>query len=118
MEDIYIKFKTRLCSHLNYLMSIREIETYAKVAEYCEIPSPRKIRKLNELLVEITKEDIKEKKPLRSALIVSRIEITNGEHIPNEDFFKLLKYYKIYCGKNDKVSVTNFHKKLIKDLFI
>ena len=118
MEDIYKKFKTRICSRLNYLMSIREIETYAKIAEYCGIPSPRKIRKLNELLLEITREDIKEKKPLRSALIVSKIEIVNGERIPNEDFFKLLKYYKIYRGKSDKVSIANFHKKLIKDLFI
>ena len=49
MEDIYKKFKTRLCSYLNYLVSIREIKTYAEVVEYCEIPSPRKIRKLNEL---------------------------------------------------------------------
>ena len=118
MEDIYKKFKTRLCSFLNYLMSIREIKTYAEVAEYCEIPSPRKIRKLNELLIEITREDIKEKKPLRSALIVSKIEIINGERIPNEDFFKLLRYYKIYIGENDKISIANFHKKLIKDLFI
>ena len=118
MEDIYKKFKTRLCSYLNYLVSIREIKTYAEVVEYCEIPSPRKIRKLNELLLEITREDIKEKKPLRSALIVSKIEIINGERIPNEDFFELLRFYKIYCGKNDKISIVNFHKKLIKDLFI
>ena len=118
MEDIYKKFKTRICSHLNYLMSIREIETYAKVAEYCEIPSPRKIRKLNELLLEITREDIKEKKPLRSALIVSKIEIINGARIPNEDFFKLLKYHNIYRGKNDKISIAKFHERLIQDLFI
>lgn len=118
MEDIYIKFKTRLCSHLNYLMSIREIKTYAEVAEYCEIPSPGKIRKLNELLLEITKEDIIEKKPLRTALIVSKIEVVNGVRIPNEDFFKLLKCYNIYRGKNDKISITNFHKRLIENLFI
>ena len=118
MEDIYKKFKTRLCSFLNYLISIREIKTYAEVAEYCEIPSPRKIRKLNELLLEITREDIKEKKPLRSALIVSKIEIVNGERIPNEDFFKLLKYYNIYRGKYDKISIAKFHERLIQDLFI
>ncbi len=118
MEDIYKKFKTRLCSYLNYLVSIKEIKTYAEVAEYCEIPSPRKIRKLNKLLLEITREDIKEKRPLRSALIVSKIEIINGVRIPNEDFFKLLKYYNIYQGKNDKISITNFYKRLIKDLFI
>ena len=118
MEDIYKKFKTRLCSYLNYLMSKREVKTYAEVAEYCEITSPLKIRKLNELLLEITREDFEEKKPLRSALIVSKIEIINGERIPNEDFFKLLRYYKIYIGENDKISIANFHKKLIKELFI
>ena len=117
MEDIYKKFKTRLCSYLNYLVSIREIKTYAEVVEYCEIPSPRKIRKLNELLLEITREDIKEKKPLRSALIVSKIEIINGVRIPNEDFFKLLKYYNIYRGKYDKISIAKFHERLIQDLF-
>ena len=118
MEEIYKKFKTRLCSYLNYLVSIREIKTYAEVVEYCEIPSPRKIRKLNELLLEITREDIKEKKPLRSALIVSKIEIINGARIPNEDFFKLLKYYNIYRGKNDKISIAKFYERLIQNLFI
>ena len=114
MEDIYKKFKTRLCSYLNYLVSTKEIKTYAEVVEYCEIPSPRKIRKLNELLLEITREDIKEKKPLRSALIVSKIEIINGARIPNEDFFKLLKYYNIYRGKNDKISIAKFYERLIQ----
>ena len=117
MEDIYKKFETRLCSYLNYLISIREIKTYAEVVEYCEIPSPRKIRKLNELLLKITEEDIKGKKPLRSALIVSKIEIINGARIPNEDFFRLLKYYSIYRGKNDKISIAKFHERLIQDLF-
>ena len=51
MEDIYNKFKSRLCCHLNYLVSKNKIKTYAQVAEHCEIPSPRKIRKLNELIL-------------------------------------------------------------------
>ena len=118
MEDIYNKFKSRLCCHLNYLVSKNKIKTYAQVAEHCEIPSPRKIRKLNELILDITKEDIKDKKPLRSSLIVSKIEIINGVRVPNEDFFKLLKDQNIYHGKTDVFSIVKYHKKLLNDLLI
>ena len=48
MYDLPENLKTRLCCHLNYLVSIKSTSAYGKVADYCEIPPPRKIRKLLE----------------------------------------------------------------------
>ena len=116
MEENYINFKTRICCHLNYLVSINKVKTYGQVVEHCEIPSPRKIRKLNAYLIEITKEDIKNKRPLRAALVVSKIANSNYPRLPNEEFFNLLKKHKIYDGKNEVSSYYKFHKDLLKSL--
>ena len=116
MEDININLKTRICCYLNYLVSINETRTYGEVADHCDIPSPRKIRKLNDLLLNITEDDIKNKKPLRTALVVSKIIKFNNLNLPNEDFFILLKDYEIYNGKYDIISFYNFHKALLLKL--
>ena len=87
MYDLPENLKTRLCCHLNYLVSIKSTSTYGKVADYCEIPPPRKIRKLNELLLSITKDDIINNKPLRAAVVVSKVEKRSNIAIPFEDFF-------------------------------
>ena len=116
MEENYISLKTRICCHLNYLVSINRVKTYGEVVEHCEIPSPRKIRKLNAYLIEITKEDIKNKRPLRAALVVSKIANSNYPRLPNEEFFNLLKKHKIYDGKDEVSSYSKFHKELLKSL--
>ena len=116
MEEKYINFKTRICCHLNYLVSINKVKTYGEVVEHCGIPSPRKIRKLNAFLIDITEEDIKNERPLRAALVVSKITNLNCPRLPNEEFFDLLKKHKIYDGKNEVTSYSKFHKELLKDL--
>ena len=116
MEENFINFKTRICCHLNYLVSINRVKTYGEVVEHCGIPSPRKIRKLNAYLIEITKEDIKNKRPLRAALVVSKIANSNYPRLPNEEFFNLLKKHKIYDGKEEVSSYLEFHKELLKSL--
>ena len=116
MEENYINFKTRICCHLNYLVSINKVKTYGEVVEHCEIPSPRKIRKLNNFLIDITEEDIKNKKPLRAAIVVSKITNLNCPRLPNEEFFDLLKKHKIYDGKNEVTSYSKFHNELLKNL--
>ena len=118
MEENYISFKTRICCHLNYLVSIKRVKTYGEVVTHCEIPSPRKIRKLNAYLIDITEEDIKNERPLRAALVVSKIANLNYPRLPNEEFFNLLKKHKIYDGKNEVSSYLKFHKELLKSLLI
>ena len=86
MEENYISFKTRICCHLNYLVSIKSTSTYGKVADYCEIPSPRKIRKLNELLLSITQDDIINNKPLRAAVVVSKVVNYSNTSLPFDDW--------------------------------
>jgi len=116
MEENYINFKTRICCHLNYLVSINKVKTYGEVAEHCEIPSPMKIRKLNRFLIDITEDDIKSKKPLRAALVVSKIANLNYPRLPNEEFFNLLKKHKIYNGISEVSSYVKFHQELLKSL--
>jgi len=117
MQDLPENLKTRLCCHLNYLVSIKSTSTYGKVADYCEIPSPRKIRKLNELLLSITQDDIINNKPLRAAVVVSKIEKYSNSALPFEDFFDLVSSNKLYAGKKIKYSKIKFHKDILDNLF-
>ena len=41
----------------------------------------------------------------------------NGNKIPHEDFFLCLSKNKIYNGEKNIKSYTEFHKKLIRELF-
>ena len=117
MEDISINLETRVSSYLNFLISIKETRTYSEIANQCEIQSPGKIRKISQILLKITENDIINKKPIRSAVIVSKINQINGIKIPHEDFFLILSKNKIYNGENNIKSYTKFHKKLINELF-
>ena len=81
------------------------------------IKPPGKIRKISRILLKITENDIIDKKPIRSAVIVSKINKMNGNNIPHEDFFLFLSKNKIYNGEKNIKSYTQFHKKLIKELF-
>ena len=117
MEDISINLETRISSYLNYLISVKETRTYAELADNCEIPPPGKIRKIINILLKITENDIINKKPIRSAVIVSKINKINGNNIPHEEFFLILSKYKIYNGQNNLKSYSQFHKKLINELF-
>ena len=117
IQDLPENIKTRLCCHLNYLVSIKSTSTYGKVADHCEIPPPRKIRKLNELLLSITKDDIINNKPLRAAVVVSKVEKHSNIAIPFEDFFDLV-YANMLCNKkNNKNSNIKFHKDILENLF-
>ena len=117
MQDLPENLKTRLCCHLNYLVSIKSTSTYGKVADYCEIPSPRKIRKLNELLLSITQDDIINNKPLRAAVVVSKVEKHQNTALPFDDFFDLVSANKLYTGKKNKNSNIEFHKDILNSLF-
>ena len=63
------------------------------------------------------KRAIIDKKPIRSAVIVSKINKMNGNNIPHEEFFLFLSKNKIYNGEKNIKSYTQFHRKLIKELF-
>ena len=117
MQDLPENLKTRLCCHLNYLVSIKSTSTYGKVADYCEIPSPRKIRKLNELLLSITQDDIINNKPLRAAVVVSKVEKYQNTALPFDDYFDLVSANKLYTGKKNKNSNIEFHKDILNSLF-
>ena len=117
MYDLPENLKTRLCCHLNYLVSIKSTSTYGKVADYCEIPPPRKIRKLNELLLSITQEDIINNKPLRAAVVVSKVEKFNNIVLPFDEFFDLVFANKLYNGYKNKNSKIKFYKDLLDNLF-
>ena len=117
MEDISINFETRVSSYLNFLISVKETRTYSEIADKCDIKPPGKIRKINRILLKITENDIIDKKPIRSAVIVSKINKMNGNNIPHEDFFLFLSKNKIYNGEKNIKSYTQFHKKLIRELF-
>ena len=75
MEDISINFETRVSSYLNYLISVKETRTYSEIADKCDIKPPGKIRKISRILLKITENDIIDKKPIRSAVIVSKINL-------------------------------------------
>ena len=83
MEDISINFETRVSSYLNFLISVKETRTYSEIADKCGIKPPGKIRKINRILLKITENDIIDKKPIRSAVIVSKINKMNGNHEAN-----------------------------------
>ena len=117
MEDISINFETRVSSYLNFLISVKETRTYLEIADKCDIKPPGKIRKISRILLKITEKDIIDKKLIRSAVIVSKINKMNGNNIPNEDFFLFLSKHKIYNGEKNIKSYTQFHKKLIGKLF-
>lgn len=117
MEDISINFETRVSSYLNFLISVKETRTYSEIADKCHIKPPGKIRKISRILLKITENDIIDKKPIRSAVIVSKINKMNGNNIPHEDFFLFLHKNKIYNGEKNIKSYTQFHKKLIRELF-
>ena len=110
MYDLPENLKTRLCCHLNYLVSIKSTSTYGKVADYCEIPSPRKIRKLNELLLSITQEDITNNKPLRAAVVISKVEKYTNTALPFDDFFDLVSANKLYTDKKIKTQILSYIK--------
>ena len=117
MEDISINFETRVSSYLNYLISVKETRTYSEIADKCDIKPPGKIRKISRILLKITEKDIIDKKPIRSAVVVSKISKMNGNKIPHEDSFLCLSKNKIYNGEKNIKSYTQFHEKLIKELF-
>jgi len=117
MQYLPENLKTRLCCHLNYLVSIKSTSTYGKVADYCEIPSPRKIRKLNELLLSITQEDIINNRPLRAAVVVSKVEKYSNITLPFDDFFDLVSANKLYTDKKNKNSNIELHKDILHNLF-
>ena len=117
MEDISINFETRVSSYLNFLISVKETRTYSEIADKCDIKPPGKIRKISRILLKITKNDIIDDKPIRTAVIVSKINKMNGNDIPHEDFFLFLSKHKIYNGEKNIKSYTQFHKKLIRELF-
>ena len=52
-----------------------------------------------------------------SAKFVSKINKMDGNNIPHEDFFLFLSKNKIYNGEKNIKSYTQFHKKLIKEIF-
>ena len=117
MEDISINFETRVSSYLNFLISVKETLTYSEIADKCDIKPPGKIRKISRILLKITEKDIINNKPIRTAVILSKINKTNGYNIPHEDFFLFLSKNKIYNGEKNIKSYTQFHKKLIGKLF-
>ena len=117
MEDISINFETRVSSYLNFLISVKETRTYSEIADKCDIKPPGKIRKISRILLKITENDIIDKKPIRSAVIVSKINKMDGNNIPHEDFFLLLFKNKMYNGEKNIKSYTQFHTKLIRELF-
>ena len=101
MEDISINFETRVSSYLNFLISVNETRTYSEIADKCDIKPPEKIRKISRILLKIAENDIIDKKPIRSAVIVSKINKMNGHNIPHEDFFLFLSKNKIYNGEKN-----------------
>ena len=117
MEDLSINLETRVSSYLNFLIAVKQTRTYSEIADKCDIKPPGKIRKISRILLKITENDIVDKKPLRSAVIVSKINKMNGNNIPHEDFFLFLFKNKIYNGEKNIKSYTQFHEKLIKELF-
>ena len=98
-----------------------------KLEFYDNIPQivhPHHVKKINDekaffdkLEKLITENDMIDKKPIRSAVIVSKINKMNGNNIPHEDFFLFLSKNKIYNGEKNIKSYTQFHKKLIRELF-
>ena len=111
MEDISINFETRVSSYLNFLISVKETRTYSEIADKCDIKPPGKIRKINWILLKITKNDIIDKKPIRSAVIVSKINKMNGNNIPHEDFF-------LFLSKNVFLTKKNFFYSILFWLYL
>ena len=117
MPELTSNFQTRICGKLNYLIAVKKTCTYKEMVDFCNIPSPLSIRKLTDFLSLIMIEDINNKRPIRSALVVSKIPFGNNIYLPSVNFFETANEYGIYFGDPIGEEIIRFHSKLKKELF-
>lgn len=85
--------------------------TYAEMAEAANIPSPHKIHKLTEFLEDLMQRDIALGKPMRAAMVISKVR-----GMPAPGFFNLAKALGQYDGADTGQEAALFHQTCLNDL--
>ena len=85
--------------------------TYGNLAREVNIPPPNTIKKLTSWLEDITLEQSRLKKPLISALVVSK----SDGLLPARGFFLFCKKIGIYNGKEMGDEALRWHRHILND---
>ena len=104
-------WKTKALIILENCSKSGKLITYGNLAKEVNIPPPNTIKKLTSWLEDITIERTKLKKPLISALVVSK---SDGK-LPARGFFLFCKKIGIYNGKETGNEALRWHKNILND---
>jgi hypothetical protein len=102
-------FMTRIKSVLNTQAARKELLTYLELADRVAMPGPQRIHRITRLLEKLMKEDVAEGRPIRSAIVLSRI----GHGLPAEGFFDRARRLRIF--END--DRRSFHRRQVEAVF-
>jgi hypothetical protein len=83
--------------------------TYLELADAAAVPGPQRIHRVTRLLEILMKEDCLAGRPLRSALVVSRV----GRGLPAEGFFDRARR----LGLLKETNPADFHRQQLVSLF-
>lgn len=83
--------------------------SYLELADAVAMPGPQRIHRITRLLEILMKEDFGAGRPIRSALVVSRV----GRGLPAEGFFDRARRLGLFEGDNP----ADFHRRLLSVLF-
>lgn len=84
MSDAHWPLKTEIL--LQSLSEKAQTITYEALAKQADIPPPHRIHKLTKFLEELIAQDLKDNKPVRAALVISKVRT-----IPAPGFFDCLR---------------------------
>lgn len=104
-EDFMIRIKSVLSTQA----SRKELLTYLELADRVAMPGPRRIHRVTRLLERLMKEDAAAGRPIRAALVVSRV----GKGLPAEGFFDRARRLRILVDEDRR----SFHRRQIEAVF-
>ena len=87
----------------------RETLTYLALADAVAMPGPQRIHRVTRLLERLMKEDVEAGRPVRAAVVISRV----GSGLPAEGFFDRARRLGLFDGCDPGA----FHKELLARLF-
>ncbi|WP_376695317.1 hypothetical protein [Wenzhouxiangella sp. EGI_FJ10305] len=99
----------RLAALLDQARVQRRTLTYLEAADALAIPGPKRIHKTARLLELLLKEDVDAGRPIRAALVTSRVP----PGLPAAGFFDRARRLGLYTGDDQAV----FHARLLEELF-
>ena len=102
-------FMARVKSVLGMQASRQELLTYLELADRVAMPGPQRIHRITRLLERLMQEDVAHGRPVRSALVVSRI----GHGLPAEGFFDRARRLQILVNEDQR----SFHCRQIEAVF-